>query len=72
MIFLSKDGKCLWDGSGDALQADDDGIIGISTNGMAHAFARLRDIYAIASARLHLRSAASVATPDCDCGAPIC
>ena len=71
MIFLSKDGKCLWDGSGETVHSEESSIMGISANEVVRALAAVREIYSRASARLLFRSAAD-SVRGCDCAAPNC
>lgn len=72
MIFLSKDGKCLWDETGEAVQADDGTFMGISARDIAQHLALIHALYSRAAALLPVRYGAIDAACGCDCSAGNC
>jgi hypothetical protein len=77
VIFLSKDGKCLWDGSSEHPSVHAGGIIGALANHFArqrHLLARIfavaREIGRLAAARMQAHPESIDVKPGC--AAPIC
>ena len=72
MIFLSKDGKCLWDETGEAVQADDGTFMGISARDITQRLALIHALYSRAAALLPARCGAIDAACGCECTTPHC
>ena len=72
MVFLSKDGKCLWDASGESIDAECSDGMGLPGYNMAHALAMIHGIYSRAAARLLFRSPVADPKASGDSAAPRC